>query len=123
MNIEDLGDRLDIMLALSLHELWKYSEKVRSILTSDLMEFRISGACETLTDLDCIELSSSKIPRWLDDYIALIGDAPNLFNFFNFNAALVHHVKVKSGNSRCACVLRPTQTIRNFWEALICSRW
>ena len=82
------------------------------------MEFRISGECETLTNLDCIELSSSKIPRWLDDYIALIGDAPNLFNFFNFNAALVHHMKVKSGNSRCACVLRPTQTICNFWEAL-----
>ncbi len=118
MNIEDLGDRLDMMPASSLHELWKYSEKVRSILASDLMEFRISGACETLTDLDCIELSSSEIPRWLDDYIASIGDAPNLFNFFDFNAALARHVKVESGNSRCACVLRPTQTIRNFWEAL-----
>ena len=65
INIENLGDRLDIMPASSLHELWKYSEKVRSILASDLMEFRISGACETLTDLDCIGLSPSEIPRGL----------------------------------------------------------
>jgi hypothetical protein len=28
INIEDLGDRLDMMPASSLHELWKYSEKV-----------------------------------------------------------------------------------------------
>ena len=62
INIEDLGDRPDIMPASSLHELWKYSEKVRSILASDLM---ISGACETLTDLDCIGLSPSEIPRGL----------------------------------------------------------
>jgi len=62
INIEDLGDRLDMMPASSLHELWKYSEKVRSILASDLM---ISGACETLTDLDCIGLSPSEIPRGL----------------------------------------------------------
>jgi len=118
MNIEDLEDQLDIVQGASLHELWKYNEKVRSILASDLNEFRMSSARGTLTGLNCVELSTSGIPCWLDDYIGSIGDAINLFDFIEFNTAMARHTEAESGNSGCKCVLMPGQTIRNFWEAL-----
>ena len=81
MNIEDLEDQLDIVQGASLHELWKYNEKVRSILASDLKEFRTSSARGTLTGLNCVEPGSSEIPRWLDDYIASICNAINPLDF------------------------------------------
>jgi len=67
-------------------------KKVRSILTSDLTDFRSSGAHGTLTGLHCVELGSSQIPRWPDDYTASIGDAPNLFDLIEFNVALARHI-------------------------------
>jgi len=118
MNIEDLEDHLDIMQGASLYELWKYYEKVRTILASDLKEFRTSSARGTLTGLTCVKLSSSRIPSWLDDYIGSIGDAINLFDFVEFNTAMARHMEAESGKSGCKCVLMPGQTIRNFWEAL-----
>jgi hypothetical protein len=118
MNIEDLGDKLDMMPGASLYELWKYYENVRSILASDLTEFRTSGARGTLTGLNCVELSSSQIPRWLDNYIVSIGDAPNLFDLIEFTTALARHSTKEAQNDACKCGSIPSQTIRNFWEAL-----
>ncbi len=118
MNIEDLEDKLDRMPGASLYELWKYYENVRSILASDLTEFRTSGARGTLTGLICVELSSSQIPRWLDNYIVSIGDAPNLFDLIEFTTALARHSTKEARNRACACGSIPSQTIRNFWEAL-----
>jgi hypothetical protein len=120
INIEDLlvEDKLDMMSGASLYELWKYSEDVRSALASDLSEFRTSAARGTLTGLHCVELSSSKIPLWLDDYIASIGDAPSLFDLIEFSIALARHAKEKAGCRTCACASLPSQTICNFWEAL-----
>jgi len=118
MNIEDLEDKLDMMSGASLHELRKYYKKVRSILASDLTEFRTSRARGTLTGLNCVEFSSSQIPRWLDDYIGSIGDAINLFDLVEFNTALARHMEAESGNSGCKCVCISGQTVRNFWEAL-----
>ncbi len=66
MNLGDFEDILDMMPRASLYEFWKYYDKVPSILTSDLTEFRSSGAHGTLTGLHCVELSSSQIPRRLD---------------------------------------------------------
>ena len=40
MTIEDF-DKPDIMPGASLYELWKYHEKVRAVLASDLAEFRV----------------------------------------------------------------------------------
>jgi BTB/POZ domain len=117
LNFEDLEDRLDMMSGASVYELWKYSEKVRPILASDLMEFRKSGANGILTGLHCLEHSSSQIPRWLDHYIASLGNAPNLFDIFEFNTTMARHVH-QSQNNGCSCGSIPTQTIRNFWEAL-----
>jgi hypothetical protein len=116
MSIKDLEDKLDVISGASLYELWRYSEKVRAILASDLTGFRTSGARGTLTGLRCAAISS-QIPRWLDDYITSIGDAPNHFEVFEFNTALAQHVS-GSQNQRCKCGSIPSQTIRNFWEAL-----
>jgi hypothetical protein len=117
MNIEDLEDTLDVMSGGSLYGLYKYSEQVRGILASDLMEFRSSGARSTLTGLRCVQLSSSQIPRWLDDYIASIGDAPHLFDLIEFNTAMTRHVaSSKRGCTSCGSI--PSHTMRNFWEAL-----
>ena len=120
MNIENLEEKLDIMSGASLYELWRYYESVRAVLRSDLTDFRTSGAGGTLADLRCTQLSPSQIPRWLDDYVASIGDAPNLFDFIEFNTALARHLEVESSNPGCdcECVTMPSQTVRNFWGAL-----
>jgi hypothetical protein len=117
LNIESLEDRFGTMSGASLYELWKYSGKVRPILASDLEEFRTSGAHGILTGLSCVELSSSQIPRWLDDYIASIRNAPNLFDIFEFTTTRARHVS-QFQNDGCPCGSISSQTIRSFWEAL-----
>jgi hypothetical protein len=66
----------------------------------------------------CTELSSSQIPRWLDQYIESIAITPNLFDFAELYIAMVHHFKDKTKKSSCECPSIPGQTIREFWEAL-----
>ena len=83
MTIEDFDNKLDIMSGASLYELWKYHERVRVILSSDLTEFRRSHARGTITGLRCTELSSSQIPSWLDQYIESIRKSLNLFDSRN----------------------------------------
>jgi BTB/POZ domain len=118
MDIETLEDDLDVVSSASLYELWKYCEKVRTVLVSDLTEFRTSGAHGTLTGLRCKESTPSQIPCWIDDYIKSIGGDISLFDFIEFNSALTRHMEAEGGNPRCECVLIPSETIREFWEAL-----
>jgi hypothetical protein len=118
MTIEVFDDMLDIMPGASHYELWKYHERVRAILASDLGEFRMSGACGTMTGLRCTELSSSQIPSWVDEYIEAIGKNPNLFDSVELNIVMVRHVKDKPHHILCECASMPSQTIRNFWEVL-----
>ena len=131
MNIEDFDNKF-VMPGASLYELWKYHERVRAILASDLTEFRMSCARGTITGLNCMELSSSQIPSWLDQYITSIGNAPHLFDLVEFNATMLLHVGNEDDNDDedesedkdgdedcyCECVEIPNQTIRDFWEAL-----
>lgn len=116
MTIEGFDNNLDIMPGASLYELWKYHERVRATLASNLTEFRESGARGTMTSVRCLERSSSQIPHWLDQYIESIGDAPNLFDPVEFNVAITCHIK--HTKRRCECTSIPGQTIRDFWEAL-----
>jgi hypothetical protein len=119
MTIEDLENKLDIMPGAYLYELWTYHEGVGAILSLELTEFRVSCARGTITGLRCTELSSSQIPSWLDYYIESIGKKPAIFDLIEFNTAMVRHVKggVKGG---CECASIPSQSIREFWEALAC---
>ena len=116
MTIEDFGNKLDVMPGDSLHELSKYHERVRDILASDLTDFRKSRACGTITGLRCTELSSSKIPSWLDQYIESIGKSPNLFDYGGLSIAMARHVKDKADEPGCKCA--SISSISNFWEAL-----
>ena len=118
MDIEDLDDKVDKMSGASLYELWKYHKKVRDSLASNLKKFRTSGASGTLADLRCAELSSSHIPRWLDDYIKSIGKDPKLFDLVEFSIALVRHVGDGARSNGCACASITSQTIHDFWQAL-----
>ncbi len=118
MTIENFDDKLDIMSAPSLYELWKYHERVRAILASDLSQFRESGARGTITALRCTELSSSQIPNWVDQYIVSIANAPNLFDPLELNIAMTRHIN-DGRNGRCECTSISSQTIHEFWGALV----
>lgn len=112
----DIEDKFDVVQGAALYELWNYYEKFRAILKPDLTKFRRSS--RTLTDLDCVELGSSQIPRWLDNYIASIGNAPHLFDLIEFHAILARHVNDESQDLGCECSSIPNKTIREFWEVL-----
>ena len=117
MTIENFENKLDIMPGASLHELWKYHERVRAILEPDLTEFRTSGARGTVTGFRCEAYSSSHIPQWIDQYIESIGNAPHLLDLIEFNIAMARHlVNKKSKNCECGSISR--QTIRDFWAVL-----
>jgi hypothetical protein len=120
MSIDSFNDKLDIMSGASLYELWKYHEKVRTILASGLTEFRRSGAHGTMTSLRCEEYSSSHIPNWVDQYIESVGKAPNLLDLVELNAAMARHIAPFGNEFKdiCECASIPSQTIRDFWAAL-----
>jgi hypothetical protein len=122
MTIEDFFDKLDNLSCASLYELWKYHERVRLNLASDLTEFRTSQAHGTIAGMRCTEFSSSQIPCWLDQYISSIGNSPSLFDLVEFNAAMARHIvnRVKDPDSerQCECASIPSQIIRDFWDAL-----
>ena len=121
ITIEHLGDKLDIMPGASLYELWKYYERVRTVLVLDLTEFRVSSGRGTMTGFSCrvFGSSESQIPSWVDQYIVSMGNAPNLFDPFELNIAMTRHLQVMNeANGRCKCGSISSQTIREFWEAL-----
>ena len=128
MTIKDLEDMLDIIPGASLYELWKYYEKVQITLASDLEQFRKSGARGSITGSWCTDLSSSRIPRWLDQYIESIAKTPKLFDTAELNIAMARHIRVtcsechsppsRTKSNSCECASIPSQTIHNFWEAL-----
>jgi hypothetical protein len=118
MTIEDLGDKSDIMPGASLYELWKYYERVRTVLALDLTEFRVSDARGTMTGLRCPRPGSSQISSWVDKYIVSVGNAPNLFDPFELNIAMTRHIKNEGGNWYCECGSISGQTMREFWESL-----
>ena len=80
-----------IMPGASLYELWKYRERVRAILASDLTEFRMSQAHGTISGSRCVDLVSFQIPGWLDQYIESIGKTPNLFDPTELSLAMASH--------------------------------
>jgi hypothetical protein len=120
MTIENLVNKVDIMPGASLYELWKYYERVRDILASDLTEFRASGARGTIKVSHCTQGSSSNIPNWLHNYIDSIGKTPNIFDPAEFSTATTRHIRDSGSRYQgfCGCASIPSQTLRDFWEAL-----
>ena len=115
MTIQGLENKFDIMPGAHLHVLWKYYQRVRINLRSDLRVFRTHGAQSTLAGLICQTGNSSGIPTWLDIYIASIGNDPALFNLSEFHMCLTRHLLTPG----CAlCRNMTTETIHTFWKAL-----
>jgi hypothetical protein len=95
---------------------------VRANLVKNVNEFRRSAACTALKSLHCV-LTSSKIPKWIDDYIVSVASDPSLFDLTKFQTTLARHVSRwgdngmgKDGCSYCAYI--PGQKIDEFWMAL-----
>jgi hypothetical protein len=70
ITIEDLEGKLDIMPVAYLCELWKFYQRVRVNLKSDLPLLGVTSAVGTLKDLSC------STPAWINEYIASIGESP-----------------------------------------------
>ena len=117
MVIEDLGDMLDFpgMIGTYLYELWKYHERVRADLKSDVPGFRQSDLPDDVRRLRChYILSGGSYPQWLDQYILSIAEAPHLLDPIAFENDWVRHIK----EGRCPCVDIPSQVRRSLWQAL-----
>ena len=114
MTIQSLEDKFDIMPGLYFHSLWKYYQRVRSNLSSDLMAFRTHGAQSTLNGLSCYIGNTSGIPTWVDSYITSIVDDPAIFSLFEFHMSLTRHL-----HAGCHwCRNLSTGTISIFWKEL-----
>ena len=113
MTIECMEDKFDSMSGVHLHALWKYYQRVRVSLTSDLTGFKTNGAQDALAGLTCQKGATSGIPNWLDDYITSIEKQPALFDLTEF------HMQLRIHAPYCTpCRTMPTTMIRNFWKAL-----
>lgn len=123
LTIQNLAEehKLDMMSGSSLHELWKYHQRVRSNITIDLREFKKSSALTVLGDSGCESLADSGLPDWLDNYISGIGTAlvPAFLDLADFHVKLVEHIERQRSNGGCAsCSGMLGKKIRVIWEAL-----
>ena len=125
LTIEDLAkdEKLDMMPGTVLHELWKYHQRVRSNITSDLKEFRKSNALTILGDLKCDQSDSSGLPSWLEDFISDLETAhvPAFLDFTDFQIVLTEHIAypiLKQGGRCASCPGITRKKMREFWEAL-----
>ena len=118
MVIEDLGDVLDFpgMIGTYLYDLWKYHERVRADLKSGVSRFRESGLPDDVKRLRCPSMS---YPRWLDQYVQSIAEAPHLLDPIAFENDWARHIKEFTVRQKaCLCVDIPSQVRRSFWQAL-----
>ncbi|KAH9174329.1 hypothetical protein EDB89DRAFT_2094057 [Lactarius sanguifluus] len=115
MTIQGMEDKFDTMSGAYFHSLWKYYQKVRTNLSSDLMVFRTQGASSTLSGQTCKVSVSYGIPTWIDSYIASIGEDPAFFSISEFHMSLTRHLL----HSSCLwCRNINTGMVYNFWKAL-----
>ncbi|KAH9021001.1 hypothetical protein EDB85DRAFT_440215 [Lactarius pseudohatsudake] len=126
MIIEDLDNELEFpgMTGASLHELWKYHQRVRTDLKSSLPEFRKNGLPDVVKRLYCSSLHArvSCFPQWLDDYIKSIAEDLPLFDLIEFENTRARHIKSEAVDTYHSqgrsCAHISSQIIRAFWEAL-----
>ncbi|KAI9450617.1 hypothetical protein BJY52DRAFT_1419488 [Lactarius psammicola] len=115
MTIEGLEDKFDTMPGVYFHSLWRYYQRVRTNLSSDLIAFRTHEAHSTLAGQNCQIGISSGIPTWVDSYIASIGDNPAFFSLSEFHIHLTRHL-LYSGCLWCRNLSIRTMDV--CWKAL-----
>ncbi|KAH9990631.1 hypothetical protein BJV74DRAFT_962964 [Russula compacta] len=119
LTIEDLEDKLDVMSGSFLLELWKYHQRVRTHLASELDLFRTSSACAKIQG--CASRTPLGIPSWFDRYITAMSQTPSRFDLIEFQMALMQHVhdSQRTPGQQCSsCASIPVETIRTIWIAL-----
>jgi hypothetical protein len=69
-----------------------------------------------------LTLIPTTFPRWLDNYIESIAEAPHLSDRIEFENAWTHHIKEIHASypipRACSCADISSQLKRAFWEAL-----
>jgi hypothetical protein len=115
MTIQSLEDKFDAMPGAYFHSLWKYYQRVRSNLSSDLTVFRTHRIQRTLASMSCSVGNTSGIPAWIDSYIASIVDDPAIFSLSEFHMSLTRHLLFAGCTS---CRTLSTGTISIFWKEL-----
>jgi len=124
LTIENLQDRLslDLIPGDHLHELWKYHQRVQANLVKNVNEFVGSGACTALKGVGCVNISSFKIPKWIEEYIVSMASTPSMFDFTEFQSALARHASGTSnttGGRGCSfCANLPGEKIDEYWMTL-----
>jgi hypothetical protein len=124
LTIENLQAKLDIISGDRLYELLKYHQRVRDNLVANMDRFMETRARNVLKGLNCVHLTPSGIPKWMDDYIRSISRTPSLFNPIGYQSALARHLGTLAGigfdgKRECSCCASlPEQTIDEFWTAL-----
>jgi hypothetical protein len=123
LTIEDLAkeEMLNMIPGAFLHELWKYHQRVRSNLASDLEEFKTSDALTILRDLTCNVTGG--LPSWLRSYISNVGTGPvptflDISDFYTELAKHIHTQSYRSTGGCASCSRLPRTKIREFWDAL-----
>lgn len=117
LTIDNLDEKLELMPGDFLHELWKYHQRFRANLTSDLRDFITSRAHAMLEGSCRTTPAASGVPSWLYQYISSIGRSPHLFDLSRFYVALTGHVQSQVGGCH-PCATIPSKNILEFWAAL-----
>ena len=111
------------MPGASLHELWKYHQRVRSSFNTDIQEFMSSPLDELkkVVDKSCAE---SGLPFWFDRYISGLKRASNTtsLDFSDFNIVFEEHSRGLDSTFRVDCEFCSginEEDIHALWEALM----
>ena len=108
--IEGLEDNLDSTPLVDLHGLWKYHQRVRTYLATDLTAFKTTGVPREIASQPC----SYGMLNWLGQYLGSTAKSPALFNLTEFHMFLTRHTRAYG----CECMNIPSRAIRAFWMAL-----
>jgi hypothetical protein len=69
LTIDSLDKKLEMMPGAFLHELWKYHQRVRANLTSNLQDFTASCAHAMFKFNTCTPLAAPGVPSWLVTFL------------------------------------------------------
>jgi hypothetical protein len=114
LTFDNLAEDTKSMPGVFLHELWKYHQRVRGNLKSELKRVIVPLAHATF-EFPCRTVR----PRanWLDQYISSIGKSPSLFGLSGFQMALTAHIQSPRGGCP-SCATISSKAIQDFWAAL-----
>ena len=119
MIIEKLAEeeKLGLMPGAFLHELWKYHQRVRESLTSDIEEFL--NKLEILKDTNCF-LGDFDLPFWFECYVSDLGKQyePFSLDFTRFNMRFVEHSRGLNSKDREECA-----SCSNISQEVVCAIW